>query len=121
MNFNIKGKNMDLTDAIISYVREKLQPISKLIDVRDDAVHADVELGRTTNHHNKGDVYRTELTLHTKGQTLRTSSEKEDLYASIDEMKDQILAEIKRVKGRREGVMRRGQQKIKQIVKGLFN
>lgn len=121
MNINIKGKNIELTDAIVSYVREKLDPVSKLIDVRDDGAHADVEVGKTTHHHNKGDIFRAEITLFTKGQSLRTVTEKDDLYASIDEMKDGILAEVKKTKQKREGVIRRGQKKIKDMIKGIFN
>lgn len=112
---------MELTEAIRAYVQEKLFPVSKLIDTRDDAMYADVELGRTTHHHHKGDVYRTELTLHSDGHTYRTVSEKNDLYASIDSMKDQILAEIKKSKGKREGFLRKGQQRLKAMVKGFFN
>lgn len=121
MNFNIKGKNMELTDSIVGYVETKLQQVTKLVDAKDKAAHADIELGRTSKHHNKGDVYRTEINLRIKGKMLRSVSEKDDLYASIDEMKDMIMAEVKQYKEKRELGFRKGGQRLKEMVKGIFN
>ncbi len=120
MIINIKGSGMDLTDAIKNYVFDKLGSVAKLIDTEGDSVKADVELGRSTGHQKKGDVFRVELTLFTKGDVFRTTSEEADLYAGIDDMKEQILHELSSMKGKKQNLLRKGQQKVKNFIRGFF-
>jgi ribosome-associated translation inhibitor RaiA len=45
--------------------------------------------------------------------------EKEDLYAAIDEVKDEIVREVTGGKKKRETLIRKGGAKIKSIIKKL--
>lgn len=87
------GKNMDLTEAIKDYAVEKLGRIATLLDGVEPA-DGRVDLGRTTNHHNKGDVFQADINLQIPGATLRAESTKDDLYAAIDDMADKLRTQV---------------------------
>lgn len=120
MRINEKGTNMEITDRIKEYLYKKLEHIEKFIDPRDESAMCDVELGKTTNHHKNGDIFRTELNLQIKGKNLRAVSEMEDLFASIDIAKDEMVRELQSNKDKKVSLVRRGGAKMKNIVKGIF-
>ena len=120
MNINFKATNIVLTEAIRDYVTKRIEALGKFIGKEKDDVVIDVEVSQTTKHHKSGSIFRTEVTIRNAGRRLRATSTKDDLYASIDDVKDQMLQEVKKFKGKREGLMRRGQQKIKNMIQGLW-
>jgi putative sigma-54 modulation protein len=64
-------------------------------------LNCDVEVGMTSNHHNKGEIYRTEVNLNLPGELLRVEKTEEDLYRSIDNVKDHLTMAIKKYKEKR--------------------
>lgn len=73
---------MDLTDAIKTYVGDKLGALDNLAS--DPSVEARVEVGKSTTHHKNGPFMRCEVNLSVPGASLRAEVEKEDLYEAID-------------------------------------
>lgn len=120
MRINEKGTSMEITSAIHDYLHRKLSYIEKFIQ-NDDSALCDVELGKTTNHHKNGDVFRAEINLHVKGRAFRAVSEMSDLYAAIDVAKDDLVRELQSNKDKKVSSIRRGGAKMKNFVKGLFN
>ena len=68
MNIDIKGTHMELTEAIRDYVENKLGSISKIISGDSDP-YMRVEVGKDSDHHNKGDVFKAEAELKVAGMT----------------------------------------------------
>lgn len=120
MNIDIKNTNITLTPAISDYIYKRLDKIKKIIG-DDSALQCDVELGRTTEHHNKGDIFRAEIHIVGSGKNLYASSQKEDLYTAIDEVQDQILRELKTDKEKKISLVRRGGARVKAMAKGLWS
>lgn len=117
---NIKGTNIELTDAIVDYFHKRMEGIEKMFDTHKDAevvIHAD--LGKSSNHHKHGDVFRADVKLSHIGHELYAVSEKEDLYAAIDDVKDELMGEIKKEKTKKQSMLRRGGAQVKNILKGL--
>ena len=56
MDTRIKTTDYQLVPEVENYLEERLAMIEKLLDAKDGAARADVELGRTTGH-KSGDVY----------------------------------------------------------------
>lgn len=119
MNINIKGTNISLTPSITEYMNKRLEKISKVL-WNGQASRCDVELARTTGHHNKGDIFRAEIHISGGGQDFYASSEQSDLYASIDLVQDDILREITSKKEKSISFVRRGGAKFKAMVKGIW-
>lgn len=86
---------MELTDAIKSYVDEKVGTLTKFFD---NVQNVDVTIGVTTNHHQKGDVYEAKINFEVPGDLLRAESVTDDLYKSINDAIDDLEREIKKYK-----------------------
>lgn len=117
MKINIKATGIELTPAISDYVHKKVTTLEKYI-TNDDAV-AQVEVGRTTQHHKTGDVFKAEVHVTGAGLDLYAVSEHSDLYAAIDLVKDEIVRNTIQLKGKRESLSRRGGRMVKDMMKGL--
>jgi putative sigma-54 modulation protein len=100
MKLDIKATNLEITDAISSYVEEKLGDLEKYIPNIKLPLEGKVELARTTLHHKTGDIFRAEINISVPGELLRAEAEMGDIYAAIDAVKDQIREEIKAYKER---------------------
>ena len=113
----IKTTNMELTDAISAYVHKKVDALYKFVAPDEEAL-AEIEIGRTTNHHHKGEVYKAEINLIYGKDNFRTVIINDDLYAAIDKMKEGILNEVRRSKRKRFHLFKKGHQRIKDILRG---
>ncbi|HEY9586081.1 MAG TPA: ribosome-associated translation inhibitor RaiA [Candidatus Paceibacterota bacterium] len=117
MRHTLYFKGLEKTEAIENYLDKRLKNLGKLVN--DNAARATVELGKTTAHHKSGNVFRAEINLHSAGKEFYAAVEKDDLYAAIDEMRDEITREIAKFKGKSETMFRRGARAVKNIIKGL--
>lgn len=118
MNTNIKATNIELTSAISDYVNKRLSAMEKFIKPEEEMT-AYVEVGKTTNHHKQGEVFRAEFNIEISGDKFYTFSEKEDLYTAIDDAKDEIARQIKTNKDRRQTLFKRGAVSVKKMLKGI--
>lgn len=117
MQKNIKGTSMEITPAIADYIEKKFSAFDRF--VTDDGALCEVEVGKTTHHHRGGDFFKAEVNLRSGGNNFYAVAEKDDLYASIDEVKDDIVRQIKGAKDRSHTLYRRGALAMKNILKGL--
>lgn len=119
MNTKIKTTGISLTPSISEYADKRLATISKIIG-GDPSYICDVELAKTTNHHKNGDIFRAEIHIVGKGKDLYASAENSDLYAAIDEVRDEITRLLKASKGKRLAFVRRGGAQVKAMMKGMW-
>jgi len=112
---------MSLNEDIRSYLEKRLSNLGKLIDMDDPAVLIDVELGRSTKHHQSGDIFFAEINIHRGKETFRAVSNRPDLNSAIDDMHDEIAGELLSWKGRKKSFSRRGAQIAKAILKGSYD
>ena len=92
MNLNVSGHHVEVTPAILSYVRSKLERVSRHFD---DVIDAHVIL--TVNKIKQ----KAEVTLHVRGKDLHCESEEDDLYAAIDLLADKLDRQVLRYKDKR--------------------
>ena len=112
----LKASGLELTPPIRLYVEDKLRSLERLIPSEVES-HATFEVERSTAHHQKGLVYRSEVNLNIGGELLRAEQRSEDLYASIDLVKDELLRELKSSKTRKESLFRKGARLAKRILR----
>jgi putative sigma-54 modulation protein len=121
MKYNVNTTDFSLTPAISEYLDKRIVHLDKFINPSlEESIMCYVEVGKTTEHHKTGDLFRAEITLHIGGKVFRATSEKEDLYSAIDEVSDEITQELKAFKGKRSSLIKRGGAKIKSLIKGLY-
>lgn len=98
----IKATAIELTDAIRAAVENELTGLAPLTDRFGDACSAHVEVGKTTRHHQKGDVFRAEINLTIPGKLMRAESEEEDLYVAINRAGDELRRQLRDEKERHD-------------------
>ena len=125
MRIHITTKNIELTEDIKRYIEEKIGELGKFINYPGEKVKTVegksfvevwVEVGRTTFHHKKGQVFRAEAQLYLPGESLRAESESEDLRTSITEIKDELQRELKKYRGKAEAVGKRKRRFLKKLI-----
>lgn len=96
------------------YCQKKMVSLGKFLKrINPALIKAEIEIGRTTRHHKSGDVFRAEINLSVGGNLFRAEAVNDDLYAAVDEVRDELEQEIKKFKTRRETVFIRGARSIK--------
>ena len=105
-----------MTEAIRSYVQKKLEPIRKFVD---ESSKIEVDLGKTTNHHRHGDLFRAEFNVFISGKLTRVEAVSEDLYSAIDIGQTDLLHALAVRKDKKQTLWRRGASRIKEFARGL--
>jgi ribosomal subunit interface protein len=119
MNIRVKATNLSLNPAISGYLEKRLAKIGKLVG-RDPSVTCDVELSRTTDHHQKGDVFRAEIHIVGHGLDAYAAALNEDLHMAVCDVRDEIIKEIRGGKKKRRSLIRRSGARVKAMVKNLW-
>lgn len=89
LRFDIRGKNIEVTEALKDYVEKRLSKLEKFIeDVRVAQVTLSVE----------GESHKVEVTIPLNGVILRGEEETEDMYSSIDLVVDKLEKQIDKYK-----------------------
>jgi ribosomal subunit interface protein len=95
---NIQCTNIDSTEAIKSYAKEKMEGLTKFFD---NIQQIDIDVGMKSHHHNKGKIYYAESNVVIPGKKLlRVSKDAEDLYKAIDKVRDHLKVELEKIKGK---------------------
>lgn len=120
MKINTKASGFDLTPSINDYLSQKIGALEKFIDLGDDSAILDIEVGKTTNHHKTADdLFRAEFNLTWKGKQYYAASEKPELYAAIDEVKDEVVRQLNTSEKKEDTMIRKGGLEAKEMLKGL--
>jgi putative sigma-54 modulation protein len=114
MNIIVKGSHMDVTESIREYLEKKVMTLEKFLDPN---ARVEAELGKTTNHHKHGDIFRAELNINNEGRTTFVQAEEADLYAAIDKVRDEAADVLASKKDKRQSLFRKGAQKMKNLFK----
>ena len=89
MNLNVSGHHVEVTPAIRTYVKNKLERVTRHFDHVIDA-HVILTVDKLRQ--------KAEVTLHVSGKDLHCESEEEDLYAAIDLLADKLDRQVLRYK-----------------------
>ena len=110
MQIVVKGKNLQLTQALKDYAEKKLSAIKKYFD---HIIEVDVTLSvKESRDLTKSKVC--EVTVWANGIVMRAAKASEDLYASIDMASDKIERQVKKYKDKLRDVPRRQTNKADQ-------
>lgn len=123
MKVNLQGKNFELTPAIKDYILKRVTNLEKLLSTIEEGKGGDIminfEVGKSTKHHKAGEVFHADCLINIDGKKFYYSSDREDIYQAIDEIRESLYEEIRRFKDRRQTLFRRGASSVKKMLKGL--
>ncbi|MDD4073915.1 MAG: ribosome-associated translation inhibitor RaiA [Candidatus Pacebacteria bacterium] len=107
MEIKIKTTNIEITEYLKKLVNSKAKKIDKLLSDYSGLI-LEVELDKTTKHHQKGDIFRAEMQVQVpKGKLLRSVSKKENFRSSLSEAEKDLIIQIKKYKDKNSLELRR--------------
>ena len=117
MNIKIKGIDIEVTEAIKDYVSKKVEEALEKFNhlSKNGNIFSEVELSRTNNHHNHGEVYKVSIKVSGLHTNIFIDATKDDLYAAIDEAKDKLEYKISQSKDKKLSVSRKLAVKFKNL------
>ena len=120
MQFVIKGKNLQLTQALKDYAEKKLVSIKKYFD---HIVEVDVTLSvKDSKDLSKSRVCEVTVWAKSIGTPIHGKKASEDLYASIDMVAEKIERQVKKFKEKMTGRRRaKGKAEDKQATHSILS
>jgi putative sigma-54 modulation protein len=97
LRLQVKGKNVEVTDAIRQYAQEKLGKLERQLA---DPTRVELELAVERNPSISAN-HVAEATIWTKGPVLRAREASADHKASIDQLVDKLERQVKRYREKR--------------------
>ena len=106
----IKVTNIEMTDAIRTAVETEFESLQPMAARFNGAASADVEVGKTTEHHHKGEIFRAEINLSIPGKLLRAEADDKDLYIAIKHAVKHMHTELAKEKDKHDDAKQHGSQ-----------
>lgn len=96
MKIELQGVHLELTPAVHKYVNEKFSALEKIVSKWDinNSLDLKIEIGRTTSHHHKGEVYMAHAHISLPSKHIQAEKYDADIYGAIDGLKDILKGEI---------------------------
>jgi len=130
MKIIIKTKNITLSPALQEFIEEKINSLEKFLNIFGEEkylnhffskgkpkIEAWVEVGKETQHHRKGKIFRAECQLRLPGKSIRSESNSKDLRMAVCEVKDELQRELKRYKNKITAKKKRESRTFKKSLK----
>lgn len=118
MNIQIKTTGFPSSTSVTEYIEKKVQTLERFLE-SDTIVH--VEVAKTSDHHKHGDIFRAEIRAYVHKHNVYVQAETSDMYAAIDEVRDEAQRKLTEAKEKKISFVRRSGARVKEMVKGMFN
>lgn len=105
MQLTVKGRNIEITDRLRSYVEKK---IGKLDRYLPEMAEARVELAEEASQ-KSSQRQVAQVTVWSNGTLLRAEERSSDIFTSIDAVAEKLHRQIRRYKGKRRRKLERAQ------------
>ncbi|MDO8530332.1 MAG: ribosome-associated translation inhibitor RaiA [bacterium] len=124
MQITIKSKNVELNGQLESFINKKIGGVAKFLKAFEghslpvaggrNLFDTFVEVERETMHHKKGDIFKAEAKIYLPGKSLFAKAHGDNLIKAVDEVRDELEAEIRKYKTKVIEFPRRKQKQQKQ-------
>ncbi|MBD5431413.1 ribosome hibernation-promoting factor, HPF/YfiA family [Lactobacillus agrestimuris] len=94
LKYNVRGENIEVTDALRSYVEKRLEKLEKYFDLNQDVIaHVNLKVYRDRSA-------KVEVTIPLPYLVLRAEETTDDMYRSIDFVSEKLERQIRKYKTR---------------------
>lgn len=94
LKYNVRGENIEVTDALRSYVEKRLNKLEKYFDLDQDVIaHVNLKVYRDR-------TAKVEVTIPLPYLVLRAEETTDDMYRSIDFVSEKLERQIRKYKTR---------------------
>lgn len=117
MEITFRSKDYELTGEVRAYAEKHLHSIEKPLGGAAATARCDVELGR--DHSKSGEVYFADISVSSPGvDSVKATATASSVQAAIDQVKDELLAQLRSRKKFHSRMLRKGGMLLKSILRG---
>lgn len=116
MNITIKATHTELSGASRSLIEQKLSALSKVVGNAEQALLA-CEVQESVEVVRAGSKFRTEGNLSFNGLVFRAEAVGESLEEAVDTLRDELMREVQRARGKSRSFLRRGGAALKRMLR----
>ncbi|MDD3940004.1 MAG: ribosome-associated translation inhibitor RaiA [Candidatus Pacebacteria bacterium] len=119
MNIKIKGVEIEITEALQNYAEKRIsEALEKFINsFNEKNIFVEVELSKTNNRQLSGEIYKSSVRVIGFKKKIFAESVKDDLYASIDGLKDKLEENISEMKDKKRTLSHKMALNFKRLFK----
>lgn len=119
MQIHFKATNYEITPEVSAHANKKLLSLKKYLGKRDEVARAYVDIGKETEAHQNGKIWRTDINLDYNGTRFYAKALEETVENAIDKAANELASELQTARKRELTMMRKGGAVIKSLVRGF--
>lgn len=117
MKIIIKTTKVSLNPPLEAWIYEKIGGLQKFVEhfVDIGLAEARVEIGKTTAHHHKGEVWRAAVNIHVPKSIVYAEATHKDIRQAVTLVKNELQAQLKSYKESWKAKILRGERRRKRL------
>jgi ribosome-associated translation inhibitor RaiA len=117
MNIQFKNSHGGLSPKLQERIERKLGKLARLTDSSESSANAFFELERPVGSHQSGEVWQATINIDAHGERFHASELAETPAKASDIALREIDTELKKVRGKKRALVRRGQAMFKSMLR----
>ena len=109
----------EVTPGVTSLAQRKLVALKKYLGKTDGITQVYVELGKVTEAHQNGNVWRAQINLDSQGKRYHADATGGNIRVAIDVAVREIEAELRKAKQMNKDVIKKGGTAFKSFIRGF--
>lgn len=119
MQIHFKGTNYDLPANITELARKKVESLAKYIGENRENARAYVDLGKETEAHQNGKIWRADINFDVEGSRFYAKAVEDSIEKAIDRSVSELARELQTARKRQQSLVKKGGGVIKSLMRGL--
>ena len=113
----IKDEELVVAPEIIAKTEVKLLTLKKHLKKNETQAQVYVELGKVTESHQSGNIWRAQINLDSNGKRFHADTSGEHLQVAIDDAIKEIEVSLRKAKQKNESMFKRGGSALKRFMR----
>ncbi|MBA3789001.1 HPF/RaiA family ribosome-associated protein [Patescibacteria group bacterium] len=114
-----KDAENEISGKTTEFAERKIRNLKKYLGKEKESAQVYVELGKDTEAHASGNIWRAMVNLDSHGKRYHADATGETIEAAIDVAVRELEAELRKAKQRRESLLRKGGGALKAFMRGF--
>jgi ribosomal subunit interface protein len=109
----------EVTQKVTEAAQRKISRLQKYLGKHTGPIHVYVELGKVTESHQSGKVWRAQINLDAQGKRYHADALGEHIEPAIDTAIKELEAELRKAKMKNVSMLRKGGGALKSFMRGF--
>ncbi|MBI5003588.1 HPF/RaiA family ribosome-associated protein [Candidatus Kaiserbacteria bacterium] len=117
MDIRIKTTDYQAPTEVSTHIDSRIEIIEKVLAEHADNARCELEVGKGVGNVKHGEIWFAEINLIAAGKRMRATAEAENVNMAIDEVKDEIIRQIRKHQQLHRRILRKGESMIKNVLR----